>query len=146
MSMNQIKIPQPSTGPVFQDDCRESGGILFHNVVISVEHKEPTLSVELFQLLEYIAVIFLNLLHSFVFPEFVAISQFNIGEVIAVVVFQRSLIEGLIFQKIIVGVADTPVAVAKKYIFALIGKRESAGSPEGFPKAGAVAHGGHTSG
>ena len=47
-----------------------------------------------------------------VFPEFVAIPQLDIGEVIAAVILQRGHIQGLVLQKAVVPCAGAPVAVA----------------------------------
>ena len=43
-----------------------------------------------------------NLAHAPVFPEFIPISQFNIGKTKLVIVFQGSEIQMLVFQKIII--------------------------------------------
>ncbi len=99
----------------FTDPAGVAGFFLF-DIMISVEQIESVLPVEKGKQPKYIIVYFDDLAHSSVFPQFVSVTQLYIGEAVGVVIFQGREIKRLVFQKIVIGAAVPPVAVADQAI------------------------------
>ena len=102
-------------------DGGESGSVsstfFFYDIMVAVEHMEAAFFMKTFQQAKGVAV---GVQHSFqttVFPEFVAVPEFDILESRPQIVLEGGSVEGLIFQKIVVGISDAPVAVAEENIF-----------------------------
>lgn len=115
-------------------------GRFFLHIVISIEHIESVLLIEEGKQPEHIIVDFDDLTHAAHFPQFIAVTQFNIGIVMGIIIFQGSKIQILIFQEVIIGGAISPMAVADD-------AETAAGSPgddrcivKGFLKTGVVTH------
>lgn len=62
------------------------GGALFYNIMVSIYHIQPVITIESGKELKHFTVDFFNLLHLPILPEFVAVSQFNIGKAVFVIV------------------------------------------------------------
>lgn len=69
----------------------------FYNVVVAVEQIQTVFLVKLFEKPEDIAVDVNDGLHISVFPEFISISQFNIGKTLSVIMLECSKIQMLVF-------------------------------------------------
>lgn len=91
--------------------------VFFHNIMVAVQQIEAFLPVKLRQQLKHITVTLNNLCHVAIFPQFVPISQLDVGISRFQIMLQGSSIERLIFQKVIIGTADAPMTVAEKHIF-----------------------------
>lgn len=94
---------------------REKGLAVFHPVMISIEHVETVLPVELCHQPETVGVNLYDLLHISVLPQLIAVSQLNVSEAFFVIICQGCEEEILVFQKIVTPVPDTTVAVAHNY-------------------------------
>lgn len=92
-------------------------GIFLYHVMISIDHVKAVFFIKPGELSEYVAVYLFDLLHISVFPEFVSVTQFDIRITTAIVVSECGEIKMLVFQKIVIVCAVSPVAVAKEDIF-----------------------------
>ena len=98
--------------------------ILFDHIMISVQHVQTPLSVEQGQKGENVSMCFNDLLHATVLPKFVPITQLDISITGTVIMLQGGIIQVLVFQEIIIGGTDTPMAVAEQNIFCAVIQRE----------------------
>lgn len=128
-----------STEISFKDPAGVAGLFLFH-IMISIEQIEPFLFVEEGKKPEYIIVYFDDLAHLSVFPQFIPVTQFYIGEPVGIIVFQCREIQVLVFQEVIIGTAIPPMAVADQAIAAAVVQGEDRGILKGVSETGGVAH------
>lgn len=93
--------------------------ITFHHIVITVKHKKPVITIKAGEHPETVVMSEFNWLYRVVFPKFVPVTEFNIGESVIIIILQCGKIKMLVFEKIIAGCPDSPVAVAEEDVAAL---------------------------
>ena len=81
-----------------------------------------------------------DLRHVPVFPQFVAVPQFDIRKAILIVMGQGGKVQILIFQEIIAPASVAAVTVADDDVAAVRRKRKDGGVLKGFAKTGMKAH------
>lgn len=69
----------------------------FDNIVVSIEKIQPVFLAKLCEEPEDIAVDIHDIFHVSVFPQFIAIAQFDISISLSVIMFQRGKIQVLVF-------------------------------------------------
>ena len=106
--------------------------MFFDHVVVSVDHIEPVVLIKPGQLPEYVTMDFFDLFHIPVFPEFVSISQFNVGVAALIIIVQSGEIEMAVFQKIVALGTASPVTVTEKHITAPGFQRKNGNIAKGF--------------
>ena len=135
MAVHQKQALQ--TVPVFQDQAFRDSGVpedifrlfrsvagikiaggagkafpAFDDIVVSVDQEKPVFLLKPGQKPENMAVGAQDNADAAVFPELVAVSQLDLGVAVLPVVFQRSLKDHAVGEKIVRPVALSPVAVA----------------------------------
>lgn len=119
-------------------------GFLFLQIMISIDKIESVLPVEKRQQPEYVVVDFDNPAHLAVFPQFIAVSQFDVSIPLRIIMLQSGKIQVLVFEEVIVGAAVSPMAVADDTETAAGRQREDRGIMKGFVETGFAAHAGKT--
>ena len=70
----------------------EKMAVLLDHVVVSMKHEKAALPVKMREQAENIAVYGYNLAHIFIFPQFIAVAQFNVSIPQPVVILQGAII------------------------------------------------------
>ena len=91
-------------------------GALFYNIMVSIYHIKPLFPIELRQHLKAVFMHLLDFFHGTVFPQFISIAKLKLRKPVLVIISQRSEIQKLVFQKIIICPSGSAVAVTKKNI------------------------------
>ena len=102
--------------------------------MISVKKIQPVLPVQLRKDSKDFIMHLDNVLHAAVLPEFVPIPKLNIRKSPFVIIFQRRKIQMLVFQEIIRGGSNPPVAVAHQDIARAVCQRQNRGIPKSMPQ------------
>lgn len=88
----------------------------FYDVVVAVEKIQPILQIELLEQPEDITVDINDIFHASVFPQFISVTQFDIGEASSVIMLERGKIQMLVFEKIIGRSSDASMTIAHQDI------------------------------
>ena len=97
--------------------CSGKPAFAFYDIMVSINGICPPSGVIAGNGFKALQMHFFYFTNRAILPQFVSIAQFQVGETIAVIVIQGRQIQILIFQKIVVGVANASVAVAEQNIF-----------------------------
>ena len=88
--------------------------IFFTVVMVPVEHVEPVLAMKFPEQAEHVVVNVYDPGKRMIFPQLIAVSQFQISITLLKIMLERRKVQVLVFQEIVIGVAHTPMTVTEQ--------------------------------